>query len=48
VEKKSRAFRFKEYFINEIERVLSERPAVIPNCDVPRIKIVDAVFAFKN
>jgi hypothetical protein len=47
-EKKSRAFRFKEYFINEIERVLTERPEVIPNSDVPRIKIVDAVFAFKN
>lgn len=43
----SRAFRFKEYLISEIEKILQERPACI-NDDVKRIKIVDIIFAFKN
>ena len=43
--KHSRAYRFKEYFIAEIEKILSARPKVTRD---QRVKIVDAVFAFKN
>lgn len=43
----SRAFRFKEYLINEIEKILAKRPYCIDDT-VQRIKIVDAVFAFKS
>lgn len=42
--------RFKSFFIKELERILSERPQVVPNEEGihSKIKIVDAVFAFKN
>lgn len=43
----SRAFRFKEYLISEIEKILASRPACIDDA-VQRIKIVDVIFAFKN
>jgi hypothetical protein len=43
----SRAYRFKQYYIEEIEKILSARPAVIDN-KIKRIKIVDVIFAFKN
>jgi hypothetical protein len=42
----SRAFRFKKYLIENLEEILSKRPHVIE--ELARIKIVDAVFAFKN
>jgi hypothetical protein len=44
----SRAYRFKEWFINEIETILSNRPKVIAESDVEHVKVVDAIFAFKN
>lgn len=47
--KTSRVFRFKEFFIKEMERMLSGRPE-IPEITqkITRAKIVDVVFAFKN
>lgn len=43
----SRVYRFKLYLIKEIEKILTERPAIIDDT-IQRIKIVDVVFAFKN
>jgi len=43
----SRAYRFKTFFINHLEKILTERPMVADD-GVKTIKIVDAVFAFKN
>lgn len=43
----SRAFRFKEYLIHEIEKILQDRPTCIDDT-ITRIKIVDVIFAFKN
>lgn len=45
--KKSRAFRFKQYFINEVERILSSRHHIF-DPDLKRVRIVDAVFAYQN
>ena len=40
-------FRFKLYLINEVEKILTARPYVFDD-SIKRVKIVDAVFAFKN
>mmetsp|Transcript_14121 Transcript_14121/g.10181 ORF Transcript_14121/g.10181 Transcript_14121/m.10181 type:complete len:181 (+) Transcript_14121:1108-1650(+) len=47
-EKTSRAFRFKEYFTNEVEQILSEQPEQIKGTDIKRVKIAEVVFAYKN
>jgi len=43
----SRAYRFKKWFINELEGILTDRPAIVDD-KLPKIKIVDVTFAFKS
>ncbi len=43
----SKTWRFKNWFLREIEKILNARPQVTPNRN-DNIKIVDSVFAFKN
>ena len=43
----SRAYRFKRWFISELEKILTDRPAVIDD-KIKDIKIVDVTFAFKS
>lgn len=43
----SKMYRFKEYFINEIESILNELPQKTSSI-VEKVKIVDAVFTFQN
>ena len=43
----SRAYRFKKWFISELETILTDRPAIVDD-KLPKIKIVDVTFAFKS
>ena len=43
----SKTWRFKNFFLRSIERILEQRPKVTKHVE-QNVKIVDAVFAFKN